>query len=411
MLEILGLSWIVFRLSSLNLFDFLTVLEVFGLLDGARGRTRTGTLLPASDFESDASTNFATRAQRSIIIEPMNLRTKDFYYELPSELIAQHPPNQRSQSRLLVVLGDSLIDAAFSDLLKWLRPNDLLVFNNTRVMKARFHGYKDSGGKIECLVERVLNAHEAWVHFRASHAPKIGGVVHFGHDITLEVLEREGGLFRVRLKGYDSIWTWMEEWGQLPLPPYIDRVPEGEDEERYQTVYASVMGAVAAPTAGLHFDETLLNVLREAKINQTMVTLHVGAGTFMPVKTEWINQHQMHSEYYEVPEETVRLIEETKALGGRVVAVGTTALRALESAYQDPTGIALTGDTHLFITPGYPFKVIDALITNFHLPESSLLMLVSAFSGIETIRQAYRYAIEQRYRFFSYGDAMFLERF
>jgi S-adenosylmethionine:tRNA ribosyltransferase-isomerase len=340
----------------------------------------------------------------------MNLRTKDFYYDLPPELIAQHPTSLRSHSRLLVVLDNCLVDEMFSGLLKWLRPNDLLVFNNTRVMKARFYGHKDSGGKIECLVERVLNTREAWVHFRASHAPKVGSVLRFTRDITLKVLERDDGLFRVRLDGYDSIWAWMEDCGQLPLPPYIDRPPEGEDAERYQTVYASVLGAVAAPTAGLHFDETLLSALQSAQIRSSMVTLHVGAGTFMPVKTEWIHQHQMHSEYFEVSEETQRMIAETKALGGRVVAVGTTALRALESAYQNPECVALMGDTRLFITPGYHFKVVDALITNFHLPESSLLMLVSAFSGIESIRQAYRHAIEQRYRFFSYGDAMFLER-
>ncbi|MDE1941828.1 MAG: tRNA preQ1(34) S-adenosylmethionine ribosyltransferase-isomerase QueA [Betaproteobacteria bacterium] len=338
------------------------------------------------------------------------LRTDDFDYTLPPELIAQVPTADRGSSRMLVLQGDQPVDARFADLPEWVRPGDLFVLNDTRVMKARLFGRKPTGGQVECLVERVISPHEAWVHFRSSHAPKAGSDVLFDGGARLHVLGREGDLFHVRLEGApDSLLDWMEASGELPLPPYIERHPDEQDEQRYQTVYARKPGAIAAPTAGLHFDEAMLERLRARGVEIATVTLHVGAGTFQPVRAEYVKDHAMHSEWYQIPQETVDAVARAKACGGRVTAVGTTSLRALEGAAALGELRAGVGETRLFITPGYRFRVVDRLFTNFHLPRSTLLMLVSAFAGMEAIRSAYRHAIAARYRFFSYGDAMLMD--
>ena len=337
-------------------------------------------------------------------------RTDDFDYTLPPELIAQVPTADRGSSRLLVLDGDRLVDARFADLPEWVRPGDLFVLNDTRVMKARLFGRKATGGQVECLVERVLSPREAWVHFRSSHAPKPGSEVLFDGGAVLRVLGREEDLFHVRLEaGSESLLEWMEASGELPLPPYIERHPDEQDEQRYQTVYARAPGAIAAPTAGLHFDEAMLERLRARGVEFATVTLHVGAGTFQPVRADYVKDHVMHAEWYQIPQETVDAVARAKARGGRVTAVGTTSLRALEGAAAAGELRAGVGETRLFITPGYRFRVVDRLFTNFHLPRSTLLMLVSAFAGMEAIRAAYRHAIETRYRFFSYGDAMLMD--
>ncbi|MFN3749860.1 MAG: tRNA preQ1(34) S-adenosylmethionine ribosyltransferase-isomerase QueA [Thiobacillus sp.] len=336
------------------------------------------------------------------------MRVADFDFDLPPELIAQFPAAERAASRLLHVdAGGGLHDRMFRDLPALLRPDDLLVMNDTRVIKARLFGTKDSGGRVELLVERVTNEFEALAFIRASHAPRPGSTIRLDADVTLDVLARENDLTLLRFPA--PVLGVLDRCGRLPLPPYIVHAPTEEDETRYQTVYASEPGAVAAPTAGLHFDEAMLATLAAQGIRSARVTLHVGAGTFQPVRVENIADHTMHSERYTLPQATVAAIVETRARGGRVVAVGTTSLRALEAAAGTGELRAGSDETDIFITPGYAFRVVDALITNFHLPKSTLLMLVSAFSGVETIRAAYAHAVKARYRFFSYGDAMFLE--
>ena len=337
------------------------------------------------------------------------MRVDDFDFDLPPELIAQFPSAERGGSRLLHVdPAGRLADRMFRDLPVLLNPDDLLVMNDTRVIKARLFGQKDSGGRVELLVERVTDEFEALAFIRASHAPKPGSRIRLDGDTEIEVMERRDDLTRLRFP--EPVLAVLERVGQLPLPPYIEHAPTAEDESRYQTIYASEPGAVAAPTAGLHFDETMLETLRSRGIRSVRLTLHVGAGTFQPVRVERVADHRMHSERYTLPPETVEAIRDTHARGGRVVAVGTTSLRALEAAAQHGELQAGSGETDIFITPGFRFRVVDALITNFHLPKSTLVMLVSAFCGVEVIRTAYAHAIRQRYRFFSYGDAMFLER-
>jgi S-adenosylmethionine:tRNA ribosyltransferase-isomerase len=342
------------------------------------------------------------------------MRVADFDFDLPPDLIAQFPPAVRGGSRLLHVKATgTLHDREFADLPTLLRPDDLLVMNDTRVIKARLFGQKESGGKVELLVERVTGEFEALAFIRASHAPKPGSRIRLSDDIVIEVLARQDDLTQLRFPR--PVLDVLDRLGRLPLPPYIEHTPTADDEARYQTVYANEPGAVAAPTAGLHFDDAMLDSLRKQGIRTAQVTLHVGAGTFQPVRVDDIAEHRMHSERYTIPQATVDAIGETRDRGGRVVAVGTTSLRALEAAALSPSDgagklHAGSGETDIFITPGYAFKVVDALITNFHLPKSTLLMLVSAFAGVETIRAAYAHAIAERYRFFSYGDAMFLEK-
>jgi len=315
----------------------------------------------------------------------------------------------RGGSRLLhVEASGALHDHWFSELPTLLRPDDLLVMNDTRVIKARLFGTKDSGGKVELLVERVTGEFEALAFVRASHAPKPGSRIHLSADISLEVLARQDDL--TQLSFPRPVLDVLDQLGRLPLPPYIEHTPTADDEARYQTVYANEPGAVAAPAAGLHFDDAMLETLQAQGNRTARVTLHVGAGTFQPVRVDDIAEHTMHSERYTIPQTTVDAILETRARGGRVVAVGTTSLRALEAAAQHGALHAGSDETDIFITPGYAFKVVDALITNFHLPKSTLLMLVSAFAGTDSIRTAYAHAIAERYRFFSYGDAMFLEK-
>ena len=339
------------------------------------------------------------------------MRLSDFDYELPDELIAQHPAEQRSLSRMLHFYGANgeIADRQFLDLPSLLRAGDLLVFNNTRVMAARLHGQKDTGGKVEILIERVIEPTRCLAHVRASKSPKVGSMLHI-EDAQITMVARHDNLFELQLMSAGDFYQLMESHGHMPLPPYIDRDDGADDEERYQTVFAKEMGAVAAPTAGLHFDDAMLNTLSEMGVDQAEVTLHVGAGTFQPVKTENLDEHIMHSEWLYVSEETVEKIKACKARGGRVVAVGTTSVRSLEAAAKEGELKPYQGDTRLFIRPGYQFQVVDLLLTNFHLPQSTLLMLVSAFAGYENIMRAYRHAVEQRYRFFSYGDAMLLER-
>ncbi|MBI5925206.1 MAG: tRNA preQ1(34) S-adenosylmethionine ribosyltransferase-isomerase QueA [Aquabacterium sp.] len=339
----------------------------------------------------------------------------DFDFELPPELIAQHPAAERSASRLLDGRGPTPVDRVFRDLPDLLQPGDLLVFNNTRVIKARLYGHKATGGAVEALVERVLPGNEVWAHLRASKSPKPGSKLRFAEAFNAEVLGRCGpddGMFHLRFEADPLVL--LEQHGHVPLPPYITHADEADDVRRYQTVFASQPGAVAAPTAALHFDEAVLSRLEARGIRTAEVTLHVGAGTFQPVRTDNLAEHKMHSEWFNVPESTVAAIEATKAAGGRVVSVGTTTLRALESAALNvPEGHILQAgsrDTTIFITPGFQFKVVDVLVTNFHLPKSTLMMLVSALAGYEHVRQLYRHAIAQKYRFFSYGDAMLIQR-
>ncbi len=340
------------------------------------------------------------------------LGRRDFAYDLPLELIAQRPPARRGDSRLLTLDGanGALRDRWFRELPELLQPGDLLVFNDTRVIPARLFGRKASGGRIEVLIERLLDERRALVHLHASKSPKPGGSLRFDAGFAATVLDRHGELFEIGLDGDEPWLALLERHGQTPLPPYIRREPTLEDRERYQTVYARRPGAVAAPTAGLHFDPTLLDRLAERGVDQVFVTLHVGAGTFQPVRVERIEEHLMHGEWIEVGAEVSDRIHATRMRGGRVVAVGTTVTRALETAAQPGEVQPWRGETRLFIYPGYRFRCVDALITNFHLPESTLLMLVAAFAGHAETLNAYRHAIERRYRFFSYGDAMFVTR-
>ena len=340
------------------------------------------------------------------------MKTADFDYDLPDELIARHPLPERTASRLLHIDGPhkQFTDRLFAELPEFFRAGDLLVFNDTRVIKARLFGEKETGGQIEALIERVLSEHEALAFIRASKAPKIGMRLTFAGMIEAEVIARSDDVYRLRFDPSKTVLDWLDTYGELPLPPYLERKPEQADEARYQTVYAREPGAVAAPTAGLHFDEAMLAALQAKGVETAYVTLHVGAGTFQPVRVDDIAAHKMHTELYEVPHATLTAIEAAKARGGRVTAVGTTSLRALESAARSGQLKAGQGETDLFITPGYKFHVVERLITNFHLPRSTLLMLVSAFGGMELMLAAYRHAVEQRYRFFSYGDAMLIER-
>ncbi|HET9701139.1 MAG TPA: tRNA preQ1(34) S-adenosylmethionine ribosyltransferase-isomerase QueA [Burkholderiales bacterium] len=340
------------------------------------------------------------------------MRLDEFDYELPEALIAQHPPPSRGASRLLRMDGASgtLEDAHFRDLPGFLRPHDLLVFNDTRVIKARLFGRKASGGQVEVLVERILDGNHALAQVRASHAPREGATLHLAGDLTATVTGRVGEFFQLRFEGDTPVFEALERAGSMPLPPYITRAPEAVDEDRYQTVFAREPGAVAAPTAGLHFDASMLARVAEAGAETAFVTLHVGAGTFQPVRVLHVAEHQMHSEWYEVSPATVDAIARARARGGRVLAVGTTTLRALESAARGGGIEAGRGDTNLFILPGFRFRVADRLLTNFHLPRSTLMMLVAAFGGTDNIRRAYAHAVENRYRFLSYGDAMLIER-
>ena len=338
------------------------------------------------------------------------MRRSDFYYHLPAELIAQFPPPVRGDSRLLCVATDcaQFQDLHFSDLPDLLRPGDLLVFNDTRVMPARLHGRKSTGGRVEVLIERVLEPRRGLAHIKASKPPRVGGVILLSGDRQLEVEGRDAkGLFYIASRDVD-LMELMEHQGHIPLPPYIEREDEAQDSARYQTVYADRPGAVAAPTAGLHFDQGMFDRLDALGVDRAWVTLHVGAGTFQPVRVDNLDDHVMHSEWLELSARVCEQVRAARSSGGRVVAVGTTSVRALETAAASEELSPYKGDTDLFITPGYEFRVVDAIITNFHLPESTLLMLVSAFAGYERIMAAYRHAVEQRYRFFSYGDAMFL---
>ena len=343
------------------------------------------------------------------IIAPVKL--SDFDYELPPELIAQFPPAVRGASRLLQMDGGgALHDRHFTDLPSLLEAGDLLVMNDTRVIKARLTGHKESGGQIEVLVERVLDSTRVLAQVRASKSPRAGARLLLVGDTVAEVRGRAGEFFELEFRDCDDVFALLERAGSLPLPPYIAHVADAGDATRYQTVYAKTPGAVAAPTAGLHFDDAMLATLRALGVNLAWLTLHVGAGTFQPVRVENLAEHTMHAEWYSLPQSTVDAIAAARAAGRRVIAVGTTSLRALESAAADGELKAGSAETQLFILPGYAFRVVDRLITNFHLPRSTLLMLVSAFAGGDNIRRAYRHAVAARYRFFSYGDAMLLER-
>lgn len=338
------------------------------------------------------------------------MRTDDFEFDLPDRLIAQHPPAQRGSSRLLQLTKAGLNDAQFADLCDWVHEHDVLILNDTRVLKARLFGEKASGGKVEVLVERVLGVHDVLAQVRASKTPRQGSLFQVAAVVPVTVLGRVGEFFHLRFGGDETVDDVLKRYGHLPLPPYITHVAEAQDDERYQTVFARELGAVAAPTAGLHFDEATLQAMQNKGVKIAYVTLHVGAGTFKPVRAENINEHVMHSERYTVPQVTVEAIEQARVCGGRVIAVGTTSLRALESASMSGDLIAGSGETSIFITPGYRFKVVDVLLTNFHLSRSTLLMLVCAFGGMEKMLAAYRHAVEHEYRFFSYGDAMLIER-
>jgi|SRR6185312_2429804 len=335
------------------------------------------------------------------------MRRSDFHYELPPTLIAQHPLAERSASRLLTLDGVSgaLADRSFRDLPTLLQPGDLLVFNDTKVVPARLYGRKETGGAVEFLVERILDARTALVHARASKPWRTGMRVLFNDGVEARMLERDGGLLKVEFQGA-TLPEFLYEHGHMPLPPYIVRDDAAEDRERYQTVYAKVPGAVAAPTAGLHFDTPMLETLAKQGVGSARVTLHVGAGTFQPVREDDIRDHKMHSERAVVAQDVCDAVARTRAAGKRVVAVGTTAVRSLESAAAGGALAPMDGDTDIFIYPGYRFRVVDAMITNFHLPESTLLMLLCAFAGQERVMNAYKHAVEQKYRFFSYGDAM-----
>ncbi|WP_314407107.1 tRNA preQ1(34) S-adenosylmethionine ribosyltransferase-isomerase QueA [Pseudomonas kuykendallii] len=338
------------------------------------------------------------------------MRVSDFHFDLPESLIARYPLAERRASRLLVLDGESgaLAHRRFTDLLDHLRPGDLMVFNDTRVIPARLFGQKASGGKLEILVERVLDEYRVLAHVRSSKSPKPGTEILVEGGGRAEMLARHDALFELRFE--EPALALLDRVGHMPLPPYIVRADDAADRERYQTVYAQRSGAVAAPTAGLHFDEALLESIRDKGVDTAFVTLHVGAGTFQPVRVERIEDHPMHREWLEVSQGVVDAVAACRARGGRVIAVGTTSVRSLESAARDGQLKAFSGDTDIFLYPGRPFHVVDALVTNFHLPESTLLMLVSAFAGYPETMAAYAAAVENGYRFFSYGDAMYITR-
>ncbi|SMM99469.1 S-adenosylmethionine:tRNA ribosyltransferase-isomerase [uncultured Candidatus Thioglobus sp.] len=338
------------------------------------------------------------------------MQLDDFDFDLPKSLIAQHPTKNRTDSRLLVPQSENIntIDTNFSKIGDFFQSGDLLVMNNTRVIPARLFGHKASGGKVEIMIERLINEHQVLAMMRASRAPQIGSKIILENGKKVIVLAKEK--FYTLEFQTDSLLSLLDEVGHIPLPPYIERTDDEQDLSRYQTVYAEHDGAVAAPTAGLHFDDKLLAALKDKGVNSAFVTLHVGAGTFQPVKVDNIIEHKMHSEYFEISQQTVDKINQTKANGGRIIAVGTTAVRSLESAVKNGQLQATKQETDIFIYPGYQFKIVDKMVTNFHLPKSSLLMLVSAFIGHEQMQRIYQYAIDEKYRFFSYGDAMLLER-
>ncbi|GGP53290.1 S-adenosylmethionine:tRNA ribosyltransferase-isomerase [Shewanella algicola] len=343
------------------------------------------------------------------------MRVADFSFDLPDELIARYPTAQRNASRLLTLNGvdGQLADKQFTDLLELINPGDLMVFNNTRVIPARLFGQKATGGKLEILVERMLDDKRILAHVRSSKSPKVDALINLDAGFQMKMLARHDALFELELLSDNTILEVLEQVGHMPLPPYIDRPDEDTDKERYQTVYNQTPGAVAAPTAGLHFDDEMLTALKDKGVNVAFVTLHVGAGTFQPVRVDNVLEHKMHSEWADVPQDVVDLIAQTKANGNRVVAVGTTSVRSLESAARacgDAPLSGFSGDTDIFIYPGYQFKIVDAMVTNFHLPESTLIMLLSAFAGYDEVMAAYQHAIAQKYRFFSYGDAMFVTK-
>ncbi len=347
------------------------------------------------------------------------MHVSDFNFELPDELIARYPKTERTASRLLQLNGNSgeLTDRTFKDVLEIVQPGDLLVFNNTRVIPARMFGRKASGGKLEVLVERMLDEHSILAHVRCSKPPKPGTELFLGEndEFQAEMVARHDALFEIRFTSATAVLDILNTIGHMPLPPYIDRPDEDADKERYQTVYNKKPGAVAAPTAGLHFDNPLLEQIKAKGVEFAYVTLHVGAGTFQPVRVDDVENHHMHSEYVEVPQEVVDAIQATRARGGRIIAVGTTSVRSLESAAQDALKkgtelVPFFGDTEIFIYPGYEYQLVDCLITNFHLPESTLIMLVSAFAGYDHTMAAYHHAVAEKYRFFSYGDAMFISK-
>ena len=347
------------------------------------------------------------------------MQVSDFHFDLPDELIARYPTAERSASRLLQLTGNTgeVADKTFTDIASLVQPGDLLVFNNTRVIPARMFGRKASGGKLEVLVERMLDDKRLLAHVRCSKSPKVGTELLLGEndDYQAIMVARHDALFEIEIQSEKTVLEVLNDIGHMPLPPYIDRPDEDADKERYQTVYNEKPGAVAAPTAGLHFDDKVLADIKAKGVNFAYVTLHVGAGTFQPVRVDNIHDHHMHSEYVEVSDEVVKAIAETKASGGRVIAVGTTSVRSLESAAQDAKSkgtefAPFFGDTEIFIFPGYEYQVVDCLVTNFHLPESTLIMLVSAFAGYDHVMNAYQHAVDNKYRFFSYGDAMFITK-
>ena len=339
------------------------------------------------------------------------MKLSDFDYDLPQQLIAQEALEDRASSRLLVVSEEGeCSDQSFRDLLSLIQPEDLLVFNNTKVLPARLFGQKSTGGQIEVLVERLLDDRRLLAHIRSSKSPKAGARLTLEGAFEAEVLGRQGALFELAFDDEKTAIQLLEEHGHMPLPPYIERADTEADHSRYQTVFAQRPGAVAAPTAGLHFDDELLAALKAKGVATAEVTLHVGAGTFQPVRTEDLSEHIMHSEWIDVPESVCEAVKACHKRGGKVVAVGTTTVRSLESAAKDGVLKPFQGDTDIFITPGYEFQIIDNLITNFHLPKSTLLMLISAFSGYDEVKKSYRHAVEQEYRFFSYGDAMYLSK-
>ncbi len=340
------------------------------------------------------------------------MKKSDFNYFLPESLIAQRPLAERDSSRMLLVdcTKDLLQDKYFTDFVDLLDADDLLVFNNTKVIAARIFGRKQTGGKVEILIERITDDSHAIAHVRASKSPKPNTVIQLDGKFYCMVLARKDDLFELEFNNNATIHEVLQQIGHIPLPPYIEREDNKADRERYQTVFAEYPGAVAAPTAGLHFSQKILDKIKEKGIQSVFVTLHVGSGTFQPVRVENLDEHLMHKEYFEVSEDVVLAVEKTRARGGRVIAIGTTSVRALESASVTGSLKAGMGDTDLFITPGYQFKSVDAMLTNFHLPESTLLMLVSAFSGYDRIMKAYQHAVKNEYRFFSYGDAMFITK-
>jgi len=343
------------------------------------------------------------------------MKLSDYRFTLPEHLIAKYPTENRSASRLLQLDGKTghTEHAMFSNMLSLVNKGDLLVFNNTRVIPARLLGKKETGGQVEVLIERILSDNKALAHVRASKAPKPGTRLRLEGHVNITVEGRDDALFVLRFEHDDTVLSLLERYGHMPLPPYIDRPDESTDKERYQTVYNQTPGAVAAPTAGLHFDDEMLAALKQKGVNLAFVTLHVGAGTFQPVRVDNIEEHKMHAEYAEVPQDVVDAVLAAKARGNRVIAVGTTSVRSLESAAkasQDNLIEPFYNDTDIFIYPGFAFQVVDAMFTNFHLPESTLMMLISAFAGRENVMNAYHQAIENEYRFFSYGDSMFIEK-